>query len=728
MSDPSRDDNPIVYANEQFEHITGYAEAEVRGRNCRFLQGEQTAREPVAEMRTAIDAGEPVTVELRNYRSDGTEFWNRVSIAPVRGDDGEITNWVGFQQDVTVKKERERRLRRKERRYQSIFNDPNILVGLIDTDGTVIDINQTAMEYVAATRAEIIGTPFPITPWFDHSAEIQRDVREWIERAAGGEYVEFEADLVGPSGDPYTVAGVIRPVTNDDGEVVSLLISDRDITERKERERKLQRYEAYLEGSTDIITVLDDDGTITYQSPAVERILGYKTDELIGQNGFDFIHPDDEAAVFEEFTDLIAEPKNTVTVECRFRTADEGWRWIEIRGTNYLDDDAVRGIVANSRDITDRREREQALTQLQQRTETLMQTTTVEETAQVAVDTAQDLLGAELSGCHLLGDDPDRLEPIAFLDAAREGSNEPPTYDRQADTDPPSKLVWDTFERGEHLVIEDTREYDGLAEVTPTRSAVIHPLGEHGVFIVSSTTTDAFDESEKTVIEILATALTAALDRVEREQELRRQIERLDKFASIISHDLRNPLNVATGHLELARQECASEHLDGVSNAHDRMEALIDDILALAREGKQESESEPVDLAAVSTGCWQTVATADATLVVETERTFQANPSRLQQLLENLFRNAIEHGGADVTVTVGEVADGFYVADDGPGVPEDEHDRVFDLGYSTAEGGTGFGLNIVREIADTFGWDIRVTSSAAGGARFEITGVGGSDA
>jgi PAS domain S-box-containing protein len=212
-------------------------------------------------------------------------------------------------------------------------------------------------------------------------------------------------------------------------------------------------------------------------------------------------------------------------------------------------------------------------------------------------------------------------------------------------------------------------------------------------------------------------------DRKRREQELERQNDRLEAFASVVSHDLRNPLSVAEGHLELARQECASEHLERVQGAHDRMNVLIDDLLALAREGEAATDREAVDLAAVVERCWANVETAGATLTVDVDRTVYADESRLQQAFENLVRNAVEHGGESVTVTVGELADGFYVEDDGPGIPAGDRDSVFDVGFSTAGDGTGFGLSIVREIVEAHGWGISVTEGAAGGARFAITGV-----
>jgi signal transduction histidine kinase len=212
-------------------------------------------------------------------------------------------------------------------------------------------------------------------------------------------------------------------------------------------------------------------------------------------------------------------------------------------------------------------------------------------------------------------------------------------------------------------------------------------------------------------------------DRERYRMELERQNERLDEFASVVSHDLRNPLNVAQGRLELAREECNSDHLTDVRTAQDRMAELIDDLLTLARAGKRVGETEPVDLGAVADDCQQNVEMSDANVVVEAERSVRADPGPLRQLLENLLRNAAEHSEADVTITVGEMDTGFYVEDDGPGIPEADRDEVFDAGYSTTEDGTGFGLNIVKQVAEAHGWTVRVTEGSDGGARFEITSV-----
>ena len=209
----------------------------------------------------------------------------------------------------------------------------------------------------------------------------------------------------------------------------------------------------------------------------------------------------------------------------------------------------------------------------------------------------------------------------------------------------------------------------------------------------------------------------------QRTAELAEQRNRLDEFASIVSHDLRNPMNVAQGHLELARESGEDRHFEAVEGAHDRMERLVDEVLALSRRGDTVDDPAAVDLSAVAEEAWATVETPAMDLRVETDRRVVSDDRRLRALFENLFRNSVEHGGK--TVVVGATDDGFFVADDGPGIPPEDRERVFEGGYSTSPDGTGFGLPIVRRIAEAHDWRIRVTESDEGGARFEFSGVAG---
>jgi signal transduction histidine kinase len=281
---------------------------------------------------------------------------------------------------------------------------------------------------------------------------------------------------------------------------------------------------------------------------------------------------------------------------------------------------------------------------------------------------------------------------------------------------------------GEPLIYADITGRDDEYARGEGRSVMYLPIGEFGAVSISDTAVDVFDQADIDIAQILTTNADAALQRLDRERELREsrarlgaQNDALEQFASVVSHDLRNPLNVARGRLTLVAEDCESEHLPAVDSALGRMEALIDDVLALAREGEAVTDRTTLDLESAVERAWRHVRTDGSTLEVDASARIRADGDRLVRLLENLVHNAVEHGGS--VVTVGATADGFYVADDGPGVPESDRDAVFQSGYSTAADGTGFGLAIVQEIANAHDWQVRLGTGDAGGARIEITGV-----
>ncbi|QLD86576.1 PAS domain S-box protein [Natronomonas halophila] len=302
-------------------------------------------------------------------------------------------------------------------------------------------------------------------------------------------------------------------------------------------------------------------------------------------------------------------------------------------------------------------------------------------------------------------------------------------------------------------------------------------------YVVDQTIAPVEDDGEITHFVAINVDIT---DQHDYERRLERQNERLDEFASVVSHDLNNMLTVASGNTELARETGDHSRLDRVEEAHDRMQELTDELLTLARSGQAVENEQAVSLVSAAKEAWSTTATADATLACEDDVDVVADRERLRQLFENLFRNAVEHGstsprsstredavehgstsppsrtqedaiecgsaspssssrtdavehgsdppasepptggdakrdGDGVTVRVGVDDDTIYVADDGVGIDPDERTEVFEKGYTTDDDGNGYGLTIVRNIAEAHGWGVNVTESSAGGARFEIT-------
>ena len=214
-----------------------------------------------------------------------------------------------------------------------------------------------------------------------------------------------------------------------------------------------------------------------------------------------------------------------------------------------------------------------------------------------------------------------------------------------------------------------------------------------------------------------------------KQERLKAENEQLDQFASLISHDLRNPLDVAIGRTNAVKDVIDDPelelHLSRTQESHQRMRQIITDMLALAREGHDIGEPECVPLETAAMDGWAHVDTGNASLAVNTQLVIEADREQLTRIFENLFRNAVQHCGEDVHVEVGRLEDGtgFFVADDGDGIAPEEKRAILEAGYTTGGSGTGLGLAIVTSIAEAHGWEVGVSNSEQGGARFEFSGV-----
>ncbi|MFC4359406.1 response regulator [Halobium salinum] len=304
------------------------------------------------------------------------------------------------------------------------------------------------------------------------------------------------------------------------------------------------------------------------------------------------------------------------------------------------------------------------------------------------------------------------------------------------DAHPEGALGWlvSRLERFENVRVERTADLP--AEAAPLRdrcaeagigSFLVVPLVSEwelvGALAFEVTDADrAWHDHEVYTLRRLADMVAHTLARQRRMRELERRNRQLDEFASSVSHDLRNPLNVAAGFLSLAQETGELSHLDRVETAVDRMELLVDDLLSLARQGRAVGETSAVELDGAVQRAWNAVDTREATLDAEPHLgRLSADEPRLRAVFENLFRNAVEHAGPTVTVTVGSLsAGGFFVADDGDGIPPADRARVFDRGHTGSEDGTGFGLAIVDRVVEAHGWSVAVEASEHGGARFEV--------
>lgn len=415
-----------------------------------------------------------------------------------------------------------------------------------------------------------------------------------------------------------------------------------------------------------------DDGTIADVSEIVKRVLGYEPERMIGDAISSHVHDDDRSLLAE--ADEADDPETSV----RFRHRDDYWRKCFV---DVDSDDESRWHVSSRAPVD------------------VYGDYDATEILEVLVEHVPiHLFVKDREGRHLFVSDFVEDQPGKALGR------------RDIDFD------WGSFGR---------RTYEDDMQVVETATPIINEE-EYVDFedewnLTSKVPWIGADGSVKGLVGV-SRRITK---RKEYQQELERQNRRLDQFASILSHDLRSPVNVASGHLELAREaDDPTEHLDAIGHALERMSQITDDVLTMTRDGQRVKETEPVSLSTVASEAWDMVRTEDSTLEVE-GLTVAAEPDRLPHLFENLFRNALEHADGAVRVRVQPLdgRDGFSVSDDGPGVPEENRDQIFEPGFTTKDDGTGLGLQIVRQVVHAHGWTIECTESEDGGVRFEIAGV-----
>jgi len=455
-------------------------------------------------------------------------------------------------------------------------------------------------------------------------------------------------------------------------------------------------YERLVEAVGDGVYVLGPDGTFHDINESLVSMSGFDRAEILDTGPW-LWHDDAEIERFEDELRrlLVRDERSVASVEATMETADGDEIPIEVTLTLLpTENGQYQGHVGVVRDVSERKEREREL----QRYETTVRAMPDEVYTLDAHGVVTSIVPPAGSTVTTSGHHPDEL------------------VGRHVGVMMDDEDVAAGRARIKRLLQSEDRKTDSFEMEVVTKDGERIPHENHFALL-------PFDEDGR--FQGSVGVLRDISDRRARERELERQNERLEEFASVVSHDLRNPLNVAVGYLELLQEDYDDDRLDRLADSHERMATIVEDVLTLARQGDDVEDPAPVALRAMARQAWATVDSKDATLGATGDVTVVADDVRLQRLFENLFRNAIDHGGADVTVTVGPLADesGFYVADDGPGIPEADREEVFQSGYTAAAGGTGFGLAIVRRIADAHGWDVRIADGDSGGARFEFTGV-----
>lgn len=621
-----------------------------------------------------------------------------------------VADWVGH---LVERRRFEEALRASEERYRDLVESAMDLIQSVTPDGRYQYVNPAWREALGYEEEEISSLTLRevIHPDdLEHCLDI-------LKRVTSGERIRgAEARFVSKDGSVLRVEGDINPFIQGN-RVTHTVGIFRDVTEQRAAEEALSASERWfhslIENSYDAVTVLDTQGNMLYVSPSLERMTGYSPEELKGMSAFDFIHPEDLPAVAAVFAEKIGEPYAAATAEYRYRHADGSWRYIEAVGRNLLDDNAVRGIVINYYDVTERREMVDALRESEERFRALAATAhdaiiMIDELGEitfwnVAAErmfgyTAQEVMGRDL---HRMMIPPERH-------AAYRG-------DIAAFAVTGSGRMF-----GKTLELEGRRK-DGSSFAMELALSSIR-VGDrwHAVGIVRDISL-----------------------RKEVEEKLRAANRELEAFAHTLSHDLRGMLSTAYGYARMLERVSGDSlnresrsWLEEIINSLNRMDRFTVSLLEYARAGVPEGVDTDIPLReALDTalrGLEPIFMKKGVELEVgETLPVVKADATRLQQVLYNLLHNAASHAGASgpprVSLSAFPLEGGAVVAigDNGKGIPAEKQDIIFEpfvrLRGDEGSTGLGIGLSTVRRAVEGWGGRVWVESELGRGSTFFFT-------
>jgi PAS domain S-box-containing protein len=667
-----------------------------------------------------------VTVEFKLEQADGSSVVVLVRTLCLFDDEENPVRLVGSVTEITDQRE-------SHEQFASLVEFSSTVISVVDEQGTY-EYNSPSVERVLGYTPEELRGTFSFQ--YVHPDDRERVQAEFYRMVESTDEVVASAEFRARHKDGSWVWLEARGSNRTDTAIDGYVINYTDVNERKQYEQELeqfkQQYDAIFDDEETFIGRLDTDWRMLEVNDTALAFIDAEREAVIGELFPETPWWENASVDRETLEDHLqrATDGETVRFDAKLRGVEGQRRFVDVVLFPVTDENGINSLMAIGRNITELKRREQALDSLHEATRELADAKDRETVIERAVEAVETFLEDPLAGGWLYDEGTDTLQPVASTEAGTELVGEQPVFTGG------DSLAWNTFEAGESRMCNDvTAEPDRYSEGPTTKSEMYLPLSDIGILLIGAAERDAFDEIDFALARLLAANTGAALHRAEREDTLRQQRtqlqqqnDQLEQVASILSHDLRNPLNVATLRTEIAQQETGSPHLDDVQTALSRMEQLIEDVLRLTRGSQTVSETEPIPIQDIVSECWTVVTTADATLELTDSFSIRGDPSQFRHVLENLFGNSVQHAGTDVTIRVGRLegddsSAGFYVEDDGPGIPEDDREEIFEAGYTNSDDGTGFGLTIVETIANSHGWEVTVTESSEGGARFEFGNV-----
>jgi PAS domain S-box-containing protein len=352
-------DLTVRYVSPSLEQALGYKPDEVVGRSAlEFLSPEDVQYITDNFETFTKNPGHPVAMEVRFRHKDGS--WRVIdSITNNLVNDPTVMGFVVNARDITERKKAEETLKEREEHFRALIENSLDGIAILDADLCITYESPSAEKIIGYRFEDLVGKNILAFIHPDDKASVIKRFKRLSKQPA--QDIPGTVRFLHKNGTWHIMEATANNLL-DNPAVRGIVINYRDVTERHRAEEALKQREEHfrvmIENSLDDVSILDANGNIMYQSPSIERVLGYRLDEHSGSNAFLFIHPDDLSGARKAFDELIMKPGATFQGEIRARHRDGSWRTLEVIVRNFLDDPVVGGVLANFRDITERKQAE----------------------------------------------------------------------------------------------------------------------------------------------------------------------------------------------------------------------------------------------------------------------------------------------------------------------------------------------------------------------------------
>lgn len=676
IADATKDDNPLVYVNDGFEQITGYEPEEVLGQNPRFLQGDDTDPESRQRLREAISREEPVSLDIQNYRKDGTPYWSQLSITPVTDKHGTVENYIGIQQDITERREREQKLLAERERFRLLIESVDEYAFLaINEDGQIQTWNESAKQLFGYTDESALGMDVAtLHPPADRKSKIPERLLQQAKFAGKSSH---EGWRVTADGDQFYADTRYVRLENDEGTSHGYAQIVRDMTERRQQRRRTERF---VEESEDVIAIVGTDGTFSYVSGSAQAVLAYDPNEMVGENIFDYVYETEREQLMQTFFATVESTDADQQAECRFKSGNDDWLNIELQCRNMLDDDAIDGMLLYLRDVTDSKQRARRFESI------------FNQTFQFAGLLEPDGTVIEVNDSEIIpaSDQSDGIAGDLF--------HETPFWTHSETVQNKVQDAITQARKGETVRFKtEMQDASGLATVDLSIKPVI--TGEGDISVLVAEGRDITD------------------------QQHRRQ--HIDVIHRVMRHNMRNDLSKLRGWAQQMSEEpepsTRAEHLATLERIFDKWESMTDRVKQIRQASRQSNKVAGVNPGSLIEDAVAPINEQYPTATISTDISVDAStqvPAILLDAVRELVENAAK-ADTDATINL-EVTPAenewveLCVCDDGPGLPEIEAHALETGNETDLDHGQGLGLWMVRMITTQVGGDISVELNEKG--------------